>query len=156
MAPVRTFTTAHVAGPTRPPVPDDCDNPPASALRAHEAASIYVVDDAPCLTELYTTVLERAGFVVKAFNERAEALAALRAERDKPDLLITDYRGRSMPVDLFMRYCIAVHPALRILMASGFSEGDIQFSHVRPDRFLRKPFTPDELCREIRGVLAVA
>jgi CheY-like chemotaxis protein len=34
---------------------------------------IYAVDDVPELTELYTTLLEAAGYIVRAFNDRAEA-----------------------------------------------------------------------------------
>ena len=51
---------------------------------------IYVVDDVPDLTE-NTTLLEATGYIVRAFNDRAEALAAW-ADRTKPDLLITTPR----------------------------------------------------------------
>lgn len=114
---------------------------------------IYAVDDQSDLTELYATFLEAIGCSVKAFNDRAEALSALQADRKKPDLLITDYRGLSMPVDQFLRRCLAVHPTLRILMASGFDHTDARVSDGRPGWFIRKPFTPDELQREVRAAL---
>ena len=117
---------------------------------------IYVVDDTPCLTRLYALLLEGTGCLVKTFIDRAEALAALKSDQKKPDLLITDYRGRSMPAERFMHQCLAVHPALRILMASGWSESDDRFSQVRPCRFIRKPFTPDEFRQAIRAALAPA
>jgi DNA-binding response OmpR family regulator len=116
--------------------------------------SIYVVDDAPYLTTFYTALLEAAGYRVRAFNDRAEALAALAMERKKPDLLITDYFGLSLPVDLFMHRCRVVHPALRILMASGCSQAEVQLSLSRPDRYIQKPFTPEEFQEEVRAVLA--
>ena len=116
-------------------------------------SSIYVVDDAPFLTELYTTLLGASGYKVRAFNDRAEALAALKADWKKPDLLITDYRGLSMPVDQFLHQCLLVYPALRILMISGFKRGDLRFSRAKPDRFMEKPFTPEELQREIKAIL---
>lgn len=115
--------------------------------------SILVVDDVESLTELYTDFLEAAGYIVWAFNDRAEALAALKADRAKPDLLITDYCGLSMSVDQFMRDCLLVHPTLRILMASGFSRTDMRFSQPKPDRFIQKPFTPEELRREVTAAL---
>src|SRR5262249_8265886 len=118
------------------------------------APRIYVVDDAPFLTELYIRLLEASGFTVRAFNDRMEALSALIADWNKPDLLITDYRGLSMPVDQFMHHCLMVHPALRILMVSGFSREDVHFSLARPDRFLEKPFHPEEFQREVEAVLA--
>jgi DNA-binding NarL/FixJ family response regulator len=78
----------------------------------------------------------------------------LKADKRKPDLLITDYRGISMPVDQFIHACRAAHPNLRILMASGFNRRDMRLSRVGPDRFIRKPFTPEELQQEVRAALA--
>jgi CheY-like chemotaxis protein len=127
----------------------------ASALQTTEAASIYVVDDLPDLTEWYTTLLEATGYIVRAFNDRTEALAALQADRTKPDLLITDYLGLglSMRVDQFIHHCLVVHPTLRILMASGCSQTDMRFSQARPDRFIEKPFTPEEFRQAVRAAL---
>jgi DNA-binding NtrC family response regulator len=88
-----------------------------------------------------------------ARGHRAEALTALTAERTKPKLLITDYLGLSMSVDQFLRRTLAVHPTLRILMASGFHPMDTRFSRVRPDRFIRKPFTAEEFLQEVRTSL---
>src|SRR5262245_53742808 len=91
-------------------------------------ASIFVVDDTACLTDLYTIVLESAGYMVRTFNDRAEALYVLRSEREKPDLLITDYLGGTIDVDLFLRQCLKAHPGLRILMASGYRPSDAEIS----------------------------
>ena len=126
----------------------------ASASQTAEWRSIYVVDDAPFLTKLYATLLEAAGYILRTFNDRSEALAALRADRKKPDLLITDYRGLSMSVNQFMYQCLVVHPALRILMASGYSQTDLRFSQAIPDRFIQKPFTAEVLLQEVRAALA--
>ena len=121
---------------------------------ATATASIYVVDDAPFLTELYTSLLGAAGYRVRAFHDRAQALAALKADWKRPDLLITDYRGLSMPVDQFLHQCLLFHPAMRILMVSGFRRTDLRFSRAKPDRFMEKPFTDEELQREVRAILA--
>jgi DNA-binding NtrC family response regulator len=116
--------------------------------------SVYAVDDDPDLTDLYTTLLRAAGYSVWAFNERSDALASLEVVKNKPQLLITDYRGGSMPLEPFIHRCFAVHPALRILMASGFGQMDTRFSQVVPSRFIAKPFTPEEFLREVRSALA--
>jgi CheY-like chemotaxis protein len=126
----------------------------APAPRPVEGASIYAVDDNGDLTELYSLLLAGAGYKVQAFTQRMEALAALKADGAKPDLLITDYFGVSMPVEQFMHACRVIHPNLRILMASGFSRTDEPCSWVRPDRFIRKPFTPEEFLVEVKAVLA--
>src|SRR5690242_9076293 len=66
---------------------------PSSAVAAEndEPSLVYVVDDEPGLTDLYTLILEERGYLVRAFNSRIEALAQLKGDRRKPDLLITDY-----------------------------------------------------------------
>jgi CheY-like chemotaxis protein len=122
---------------------------------AGAAPSIYVVDDAPFLTELYTSLLEASGYIVRAFNDRAEAVKALAADWNKPDLLISDYSGLSMSVDQFLHQCLMIHPALRILMVSGLMRTDVRFSQARPDRFIEKPFTAEQLQQEVKAVLAV-
>ena len=115
--------------------------------------SIYVVDDAAGVTELYTLFLKETGCIVRTYNDRAEALVALMKDRTRPDLLITDYLGDSMPVDRFLQYCLVVHPSLRILMATELSQRDVRSSCVRPDRFIQKPFTADEFLQEVRAAL---
>jgi DNA-binding response OmpR family regulator len=127
---------------------------PALVLRTTEAPLIYVVDDEEELTELYTILLSAAGYSVRAFTDRAEALATLMMDPAKPALLITDYLNLSMPVDGFILHCRAAHPSLRILMASGCSESDVEVFHPMPDRFIQKPFTPEELEQEVRAALA--
>ena len=125
----------------------------ASDPRTTEGPLIYAVDDAPELTELYTILLEATGYVVRAFNDRAKALIALKAERAKPDLLITDCVGPSMSLDRFLECCLVVYPNLRILMVSGYSQTDIRFPEAGSDRFIQKPFTIEEFLRRVRATL---
>jgi CheY-like chemotaxis protein len=127
----------------------------AIAQEKEESCLIYVVDDEPGLTDLYTIILEERGYAVRAFDSRIEALAQLKGDRRKPDLLIMDYFGHAMSVDGFMQLCLLAHPCLRILVASGFSQMDARFSYIRPNRFIQKPFTAEEFLREVEAVLAV-
>jgi DNA-binding NtrC family response regulator len=115
---------------------------------------IYAVDDEPELTRLYTALLEALGYRVRTFNNRAEVVAALRMDRRKPELLITDCLGHSMPVERFMCHCLDVHPTLQVLMVSGFSNTDGEIRRARPDRFIQKPFTFEEFRREVSAALA--
>lgn len=129
-------------------------SPALSAQRFAEAGSIYVVDDNEALTELYVILLEATGYKVRAFNDRAEALAALENDSTRPDLLIMDYLGHVMPLDWFVHRSLAAHPTLRILMASGLSLTESQLSSPKPGRFIQKPFTGEELLNEVRAALA--
>ena len=130
------------------------DDAYASGLYASESPLIYAVDDVPELTKLYTALLEASGYRVRTFNDRAEVVAALRMDRRKPELLITDCLGHSMPVERFMGHCLDVHPTLRVLMASSFNKTDAEIMRERPDRFIQKPFTPEEFQREVSAALA--
>ncbi len=87
------------------------------------------------------------------FDDRADALAALQTDEQKPVLLITDYLGLSMPADQFMHACRVLHPSLRILMVSGMNETEMRLFRTRPDRFIEKPFTPEELLEQVKAVL---
>lgn len=122
-------------------------------LEDGEAPFVYVVDNEPHLTELYTIILDSKGCFVRPFSDRVQALAALEHEGRKPDLLIIDSLGNSVLADQFMNLCLAVCPGLRILMASGLSQSDVHFSSVKPVRFLQKPFTPEEFLSEVRVAL---
>lgn len=124
-------------------------------LTSPERISIYAVDDDDDLIELYATFLRGAGYAMRAFNDRAAALASLKEETVKPQLLVTDYLGGSIPVESFMRCCVAVHPRLRVLVASGFTQTEARFAGAKPDRFIQKPFTAAEFLREVRIALAL-
>lgn len=126
----------------------------SGGLQIPAAPLIYAVDDMPCLTELYALLLEATGHIVRTFSDRKAALAALRME--KPALLITDHRNPSMPTDRFLQACVAAHSRIRILMATGFGFDHAWYSPVMPDRFLQKPFTPQDLLREVKAALAEA
>ena len=119
-----------------------------------EPLSIYAVDDHPLLTRLYAACLEAIGYVVQTFNLRTNALAALKSANKKPALLITDYRGYSMSANQFIYACRSIHPNLRILMASGLHEQEMHFCRIRPDHFVQKPFTIEELQQTVTAILS--
>ena len=129
------------------------DNSSGSAPLTDGLPSIYAVDDVPYLTELYVNLLASTGHLVRTFNNRPKALAALKIEDRVPALLITDYRGLSMPVNQFLQECRLLHPSLRILMASGFTESEMRLLHVKPDRFIQKPFSAQEFQQAVKAVL---
>ena len=57
-------------------------NPSSAIAEGNEEPSlIYVVDDEPGLTNLYTIILESRGYVVRAFSSRIEALAQLKGDK---------------------------------------------------------------------------
>jgi DNA-binding NtrC family response regulator len=116
--------------------------------------SIYAVDDQPQITELYSIVLQMAGYQVKTFNDRVTALDELQATENKPDLVITDCLGHSIAVDQFMHRCLNFQPSLKFLIASGSAQRGTPFACPKPDHFIQKPFTPEQFLCEVRFALA--
>jgi len=108
----------------------------------------------PCLTELYGLLLSKSGYAVKGFHDRQVALASLRSTAAKPDLLITDLHNPTMRIEPFLEQCVAARPGLRILLVSGFGYHQGWCFSVKPDRFLPKPFTPEELRHAVDATLA--
>jgi DNA-binding response OmpR family regulator len=125
---------------------------PSCARRRRPEPFIYVVDDTKELTELYRLALEEAGYGVRTFNDRMEALRAFLADNVRPNVLITDYRGYPISAEHLMNICRKVQPDLKILMASACLEGSLSFSGVRPDRYLEKPFTIEQFLAEVRAL----
>jgi CheY-like chemotaxis protein len=126
----------------------------SSTSRPAEPALIYVVDDDAGMPELYTLFLKGTLHHVRTFNHREEAMAAIKIDWPKPDLLITDYLGLSIPIERFMEQCLAAHPSLRILMASGLSEGHVRLARVKPNQFIQKPFTAEEFLHAVQAALS--
>jgi response regulator RpfG family c-di-GMP phosphodiesterase len=128
-------------------------NTALSTARKPERVLIYAVDDMPYLTELYVSLLEESGYVVRTFNNRTTALAGMEADGERPALVITDYVGISMPADEFMRTCRAIHPVVRILMVSGLDPTEMLLLRAKPDRFMKKPFTTERFLEQVRATL---
>lgn len=123
------------------------------APRTAATSLIYAVDNDGDILDLYATLLEASGFSVNGFRDRADALAALEETTTRPNLIIMDYLGHSMSAERFILRALALHPTLRILMASGLSRNDLRFSNIRPNRFIRKPFTTAEFISEVKASL---
>jgi DNA-binding NtrC family response regulator len=111
---------------------------------------IFIVDDEPRLTELYALILEAAGFPVKSFNDRSDALVALDAATNWPRLLILDYFGHPMSAERFIERFRQVHPSVRILMASGLNAFQWRSQGAGPDHFIQKPFTTKSFLAAVR------
>jgi DNA-binding NtrC family response regulator len=130
----------------RPPPPGGYERRRGSKHR------VYVVDDERDLTDLYCLCLEEAGYEVRVFHDRAEALQAFLADDPRPRLLITDYLGYPISAEELMSECRRAQPGLKILMASGCVEGCLAFAGVEPDRYLQKPFTLERFITEVRSL----
>ncbi len=104
-----------------------------------------VVDDEPDIRELVAKVLRAAGFQAICAANGEEAASVLDTFSGI-DLIVTDLTMPIMDGHQLIRMIRRLHPEIRIICMSGYSDG------VPPDvPFLRKPFTVSTLARAITG-----
>ncbi|MFE7778832.1 response regulator transcription factor [Streptomyces sp. NPDC057445] len=114
---------------------------------------ILVVDDDPTVTEVVTSYLKNAGFVVDTAADGHEALAC--AASGRPDLVVLDLMLPGMDgIDVCrtMRQNSPA-PAIIMLTARGEEEDRVLGLEVGADDYVTKPFSPRELVLRVGSVL---
>ncbi len=128
---------------------DDASAPHASQSGAR-SLRILLVDDDPLVVAGTTSMLEELGHdAITAAASGEEALAVLRDHGDF-DLLLTDHVMPGMTGVQLAACARDLHPALPILIASGFAELD-SLAGVQWPR-LRKPYSLNDLASAIRNL----
>jgi len=120
-----------------------------------KTALVYVVDDEPMVGDVVQAILKMGGYESILFADPNAAFQALSEANPKPTLLLTDFQMPQMTGRELIQHCKKVHPALKTILYSGnVQEETVAFYPTRPDRFLRKPFTPKTLIDLVQSVLA--
>jgi CheY-like chemotaxis protein len=119
-----------------------------------DAATILVCDDDPSLRELVRAVLgSRYRFVEAA--DGSEALELARALR--PDLIVLDVMLPGLSgIEVLEE--IRNDPALRylkVVVITAWSHAEIDVQIAGADRFVPKPFDPDDLSRAVEELIGV-
>lgn len=119
-------------------------------------ARVLVVDDEQSILRALTRTLGRAHDVVTA-NDGEAALAILRAEHGRFDVVISDVQMPRLPGTELYRAVKAEFPELAermLLMTGGVFGREVEgFLAELGTRVLRKPFDPEELRRTVERVL---
>ncbi|WP_311221025.1 MULTISPECIES: ATP-binding protein [unclassified Acidovorax] len=145
--------------PTTPPAPDIPSQSRASGATPVDAGGpqqrqrhVMYVDDDQALVFLVQRLLRRRGYRVSGFTDPHEATAALRADPEAYDLVVTDY---NMPgycgVDL-VREAKRIRPALPVALASGYVTADIERAALAEgaNALIHKPNDVEELCATVQ------
>ena len=125
---------------TRGPAPDIT---PLGLPRA--ALTVLIADDENLVRAVIVRTMKRAGFTVLEASDGDKALASAKAHPGTIDLLISDVVMPGLSGAALADAIEAVHPKLRTLFVSGYTEGVA---------LLTKPFSPDDLLRRVRSLLA--
>jgi PAS domain S-box-containing protein len=117
---------------------------------------VLYVDDEPSLISIGRRQLEALGYAVQTFGDPAGALAAIRAEPGRFQVVVTDYLMPRMNGLQFARALQETQPGLPVILLSGFI-GDFTPEELRQGgvvRVLQKPVAYDGLATALRDSLA--
>lgn len=118
-----------------------------------KGATILVADDDQGLRKLIRTILAPAGFDLVVASDGDEAVDLAYENRDCLDLAVLDsvmpHRRGVEAMKALREFC----PDLPVLLISGYSAEDLLHELDERTRFLRKPFTSDQLLEAVRQSL---
>jgi two-component system cell cycle sensor histidine kinase/response regulator CckA len=128
----------------------------AATVRGSEA--ILLVEDQAEVRQLALHALGMYGYRVLSAANGAEALAIVRQEPSRIDLVLSDVVMPGMTGPDLAKAIAPLRPGIRVLLMSGYSDGRAMPADSLPDGFayIQKPFTPESLARKVRQVLDAA
>ena len=117
-------------------------------------AFILIVEDDEVLLGLLSSLLRREGHEVREATSALIALDILDAEKDRCDLVLTDFEMKPMNGLQLVNRIVQKSPTMKILFMSGYPT----VAHAIEERFgaealLMKPFPAQELTRKIKRAL---
>jgi PAS domain S-box-containing protein len=117
--------------------------------------TILLVDDEESLLALGARMLERMGFTVLTAADGAEALERYRERQSEIDLVLLDLTMPHMDGAQAFGELRRINPAIRVVLASGYSEDDVaaRFAGKGLDGVLPKPYTLNKLKELISTLL---
>jgi signal transduction histidine kinase/DNA-binding response OmpR family regulator len=117
--------------------------------------TILVVEDDEGVRAAVVDMLNELGYRVLKADQAESALEVLKTE--KPDLIFTDVvMPGAIHTREFTARAQAMHPGIRVLYTSGYTQNAIVHNGKLDDDalLLSKPYRKDELARKLRGVFA--
>jgi signal transduction histidine kinase/DNA-binding response OmpR family regulator len=119
-----------------------------------EAVRILVVEDEMLVQMLAVEILEEAGFKVDIAGSATEAMNKLRCIQGRVAAAIIDVGLPDRKGDVLVNEIRTIYPSLPIVVASGYAAADLgdRFKTHRPNAFLHKPYTAEQLREALRRV----
>jgi CheY-like chemotaxis protein len=113
------------------------------------------VEDEPGVLEVAAEALRLQGYTVLTASSPAEALQLAQSYPEPIHLLVTDVVMPVMSGRELADYLTRLHPQMRVLYVSGYTENTIVHHGVLETgvHFLPKPYTPAQLIQKVREVL---
>lgn len=118
-------------------------------------SAILLIDDNAVQAATRQTILKRAGYFVIAALNPTRALEQIQGDTNNAvdvDLVITDHFMPGMTGADFVRALRKTHPALPVLVISGFDEAESEYDGLNVT-FRMKPLLPDHLLASVHGLM---
>ena len=140
-----------------PPVPGTPAGPAPepSSPPWQTAARVLVIDDDATVRAVATAILGSVGFTAESAADGQAGLDLYRAAPARYDLVILDLLMPGLSGEQTLVELRRVRAEVRVLLMSGFNEGDLLARHAGggPLAYLPKPFTRDGLRRAVRALV---
>jgi len=122
---------------------------------APECRTILIVEDERSLRKLTRKTLSDAGHKVFEAGDASEALELSWKTKVGIDLLLTDVIMPGMSGKKLADIMVTERPGIGVLYMSGYADGEIATHGILEEgtAILRKPFTRDQLMRQVEDVL---
>jgi two-component system cell cycle sensor histidine kinase/response regulator CckA len=116
--------------------------------------TVLVVEDQAEVRKYAVAVLKSKGYRVIPAESAGEAL--LLCERERIDLVLTDVVMPNVSGRELAERLEKLQPGIKVLFMSGYTDNVIEQRGVleKGAGFIQKPFSPEELARKVRAVLA--
>ncbi|MFH1740546.1 MAG: response regulator, partial [bacterium] len=136
-----------------PTVVSSSDTTPVGPHRGWE--TILLVEDEEAVRSFACETLQMNGYTVLAAGNGQEALQISQRHNGPIHLVITDVVMPGMSGRTLAEHLAPVHPDMRVLYMSGYTDDEIIQHGVLDDKipFMQKPFSLDTLTLRVREIL---
>jgi PAS domain S-box-containing protein len=146
----------HISLPLTEAAPEEEAAPPTPESPVPVKATILLVEDNHEVRHLMRDLLKAAGYEVMEAPGVEEAMAIERSHPGRIDLLVTDIVMPGFSGVELRKRMAAQRPGMGVLYVSGYSGQEVASRALEDGAvaYLQKPFTPDELAREVAESIA--
>jgi DNA-binding NtrC family response regulator len=118
--------------------------------------AVLVIDDEMTVRRVTERILQALGFEPVAARDGLQGVEIVRQRGDSLVAVLLDLTMPNMDGETAFREIAHLHPALPIVLMSGYNEGDAvaHFAGRGLAGFLQKPFTVDDLRKQLRAALS--
>jgi len=128
------------------------------APRGGQGETVLVVEDEPAMREVTRRILARNGYEVLTAASGRDAIEIATGRPGGIDVLVSDVVMPQMLGKETAERIRALHPAVKVLFMSGYTEGVLDTQGVLEAgvNLIEKPFTEASLLAKLREVISAA